>query len=98
MNFDGFVLYEGLRAEDIGQSGIPPMNTDQLQFQLKCAVLRNMKGGGEPTDFAKFDYVLEDIARRLLECTNLSYETISSGLKWWVVEEYVYEKQTSSDI
>ena len=90
LNHDGFLLYGGSRAFDTALDIVPAMNGDLLKFHLNCAVLRNMKVSAEPTDlWAQYDDDLEDIASQLEKHTNLSTETIKSGLSWWVVERVV---------
>lgn len=87
MDFDKYLLYDGKRAEEIGLPGIPPMDSALLEFQLKCAVLRNMKAAAEPVDLLLQDNdELDEIADELLKRGNLSPETIKSGLNWGVVE------------
>ena len=90
LNHDGFLLYGGRRADDTALDIVPAMNGDLLKFHLNCAVLRNLKASAEPTDpWAQYNDDLEDIASQLEKHTNLSTETIKSGLSWWAVERVV---------
>lgn len=92
LDFDGFLLYDGVTAAEIGSYGILPMDSRLLQFQLKCAVLRNMKAAAEPVDLEfQCDDELADIAADLSNYAALSPEVISLGLKWWVVEEFILD-------
>ena len=63
------------------------MDSGLLQFHLKCAVLRNMKAAAEPIeDFSsECNDELDEVAQMLLKYTDLSAETVSAGLNWWVL-------------
>jgi HNH endonuclease len=63
LTFDGNLLYGGRRADEIVPDGIPPMDGRLLQFQLQCAVLRNMRTSAETS----FD-IVKDTERLLSEC------------------------------
>lgn len=95
MDFDGFILYDGARAEEIGACGVPPMDGDLLQFHLKCSVMRNMKASGQPEEdhWSEYDDVMEEIAQMLYDCTDLTPETISAGLDWCVLEQFLLDRE-----
>ena len=94
LDFDGFVLYGGARAEEIGPGSIPPMDSGLLQFQLKCAVLRNMTASDQPEEedhWPEYDQEMKEIEQRLHECAGLSADTVSTGLKRWVLEQFLLD-------
>ena len=74
------------------------MDSGLLQFHLKCAVLRNMKAAAEPIeDFSsECNDELDEVAQMLLKYTDLSAETVSAGLNWWVLEQFFLDKDTQT--
>lgn len=91
---NGKILYNNETIADIeSRSKVLGMHPLLLQFQLKCAVLRNMKARGETTEFAvhEEDDFLDGCTEKLLTHTTLSPEVITKGLNWPVLFDFFAE-------